>query len=75
MISAAEELLSKAGAQRFRTVLADPPWRFQNKTGKVAPGYCTGVGKAILANMTPERLERALRASRAALCASPADQR
>ncbi|MCB1933496.1 MT-A70 family methyltransferase [Accumulibacter sp.] len=39
MISAAEELLSKAGAQRFRTVLADPPWRFQNKTGKVAPEH------------------------------------
>jgi len=31
------------------------------QTGRVAPGYCTGVGKAILANMTPERLERALR--------------
>lgn len=31
------------------------------QTGKVAPGYCTGVGKAILAHMTPERLERALR--------------
>ncbi|MGI3185976.1 IclR family transcriptional regulator [Nioella aestuarii] len=31
------------------------------QTGTVAPGYCTGVGKAILAHMTPERLERALR--------------
>ena len=31
------------------------------QTGLVAPGYCTGVGKAILANMSPERLERALR--------------
>lgn len=31
------------------------------QTGRVAPGYCTGVGKAILAHMTPERLERALR--------------
>ncbi|RFU12801.1 IclR family transcriptional regulator [Rhodobacteraceae bacterium W635] len=31
------------------------------QTGRVAPGYCTGVGKAILANMTPERQERALR--------------
>lgn len=29
-------------------------------TGLVAPAYCTGVGKAILAFMTPERLERAL---------------
>ena len=31
------------------------------QTGLVAPAYCTGVGKAILAHMTPERLERALR--------------
>ena len=23
---------------KFSTVLADPPWRFQNRTGKVAPG-------------------------------------
>jgi len=29
--------------------------------GMVAPAYCTGVGKAILAFMTPERQERALR--------------
>ncbi|MGR3838292.1 MAG: IclR family transcriptional regulator [Cognatishimia sp.] len=31
------------------------------QTGRVAPAHCTGVGKAILAFMTPERLERALR--------------
>ncbi len=24
---------------RFSTILADPPWRFQNRTGKVAPEY------------------------------------
>jgi len=24
---------------RFGTILADPPWRFQNRTGKVAPEY------------------------------------
>lgn len=24
---------------RFKTVLADPPWRFQNRTGKVAPEH------------------------------------
>jgi N6-adenosine-specific RNA methylase IME4 len=23
----------------FETVLADPPWRFQNRTGKVAPEH------------------------------------
>src|SRR5260370_42499204 len=27
------------GARRFSTVLADPPWRFQNSTGKVAPEH------------------------------------
>lgn len=36
--TAAEELLS-LGADRFRTVLADPPWRFQNRTGKMAPEH------------------------------------
>jgi len=25
--------------KRFATILADPPWRFQNSTGKVAPGH------------------------------------
>ncbi|OFW07228.1 MAG: S-adenosylmethionine-binding protein [Acidobacteria bacterium RIFCSPLOWO2_02_FULL_67_36] len=36
--SAAEDLLS-LGTDRFRTVLADPPWRFQNRTGKMAPEH------------------------------------
>jgi hypothetical protein len=27
------------GATPFGTVLADPPWRFQNRTGKVAPEH------------------------------------
>lgn len=25
--------------RRFKTILADPPWQFQNKTGKVAPEH------------------------------------
>lgn len=36
---AAEDLLSAAGGRRFRTILADPPWQFQNRTGKVAPEH------------------------------------
>ena len=24
---------------RFSTILADPPWQFQNRTGKVAPEH------------------------------------
>lgn len=31
--------LLELGAGRFRTVLADPPWRFQNRTGKMAPEH------------------------------------
>jgi N6-adenosine-specific RNA methylase IME4 len=36
--TAAEELLA-LGTERFATVLADPPWRFTNRTGKVAPEH------------------------------------
>jgi N6-adenosine-specific RNA methylase IME4 len=38
-MTASESLLKFAGAHRFRTILADPPWQFQNKTGKVAPEH------------------------------------
>lgn len=34
-----QDLLKKANGQRYATVLADPPWQFQNKTGKVAPEH------------------------------------
>ena len=33
------DLLATARGQRFGTVLADPPWQFQNRTGKVAPEH------------------------------------
>ena len=33
------ELLHFAGCNRFSTVLADPPWRFINRTGKMAPEH------------------------------------
>src|SRR5580704_3887508 len=35
----AESLLSYAGETRYRTIYADPPWRFQNRTGKMAPEH------------------------------------
>ncbi len=35
----ADDLLAFAGAKRFATVLADPPWRFVNRTGKMAPEH------------------------------------
>lgn len=34
-----DDLISVAGAKRFATVLADPPWRFANRTGKMAPEH------------------------------------
>ena len=36
--SAAEDLLSQ-GLGKFGTILADPPWRFANRTGKMAPEH------------------------------------
>lgn len=33
------QLLRFAGPHRFCTVLADPPWRFVNRTGKMAPEH------------------------------------
>lgn len=32
-------LLHKLGDKTFGTILADPPWRFVNRTGKVAPEH------------------------------------
>ena len=34
-----DDFLSTLGARKFSTLLADPPWQFQNKTGKVAPEH------------------------------------
>ncbi|HEY1244013.1 MAG TPA: MT-A70 family methyltransferase [Hyphomicrobiaceae bacterium] len=39
MADAATALRAAAGGNRFPTILADPPWQFQNKTGKVAPEH------------------------------------
>ena len=33
------DLLSFCGENKYATVYADPPWRFQNRTGKVAPEH------------------------------------
>ena len=35
----AADLLAFAGDSRFKTILADPPWQFQNRTGKMAPEH------------------------------------
>ena len=37
--SAAQSLMQTAAGAKFRTILADPPWRFTNRTGKMAPEH------------------------------------
>lgn len=36
---ASSDLLSKNHGEKFSTILADPPWQFQNRTGKIAPEH------------------------------------
>ncbi len=38
-VSPSEDLLNFAKGRKFATVLADPPWQFVNRTGKVAPEH------------------------------------
>lgn len=37
-LTPADDLLAKTD-QRYTTILADPPWQFQNRTGKMAPEH------------------------------------
>lgn len=38
-MSAAEDFTTFINGRVFKTVLADPPWQFQNRTGKMAPEH------------------------------------
>lgn len=38
-LNPSQELLKVADGRLFKTIMADPPWRFQNSTGKVAPEH------------------------------------
>jgi hypothetical protein len=38
-LSPRSDLLEKYDGQRFGAILADPPWQFQNRTGKIAPEH------------------------------------
>lgn len=38
-MSVSDDLLDEVGKRKFSTVLADPPWQFQNRTGKMAPEH------------------------------------
>jgi N6-adenosine-specific RNA methylase IME4 len=33
------DLASTLGGRKFQTIMADPPWRFTNRTGKIAPEH------------------------------------
>lgn len=37
--SAAAHFSAFVAGRKFKTILADPPWQFQNRTGKVAPEH------------------------------------
>lgn len=37
--SASSDFLSFTNGRKFATVMADPPWQFMNRTGKVAPEH------------------------------------
>ncbi len=38
-MNASHDLLKFVGKRKFATILADPPWQFQNRTGKMAPEH------------------------------------
>jgi len=38
-MNAADDLLNFIGKRKFSTILADPPWQFQNRTGKMSPEH------------------------------------
>jgi len=38
-VSPVDDLLSALAHRRFGTILCDPPWQFQNRTGKIAPEH------------------------------------
>lgn len=34
-----DDFLARCAGSKFKTILADPPWQFQNRTGKIAPEH------------------------------------
>jgi len=39
MLDVTLDMKRRLGSAKFKTVLADPPWQFQNRTGKMAPEH------------------------------------
>jgi N6-adenosine-specific RNA methylase IME4 len=38
-LTPAQDLVARVGSSKFGTILADPPWQFANRTGKMAPEH------------------------------------
>jgi len=38
-LAAVRDFATELDGKRYRTILADPPWRFENRTGKMAPEH------------------------------------
>ena len=38
-LQTSESLIKFASGRKYNTIYADPPWQFQNRTGKVAPEH------------------------------------
>jgi N6-adenosine-specific RNA methylase IME4 len=38
-MSAKDDFIKELSGKKFTTILADPPWQFQNRTGKMAPEH------------------------------------
>jgi N6-adenosine-specific RNA methylase IME4 len=55
MCNAEADLRASLGKRRFATILADPPWQFSNRTGKIAPEH-TRLSR--YSTMTLEDIER-----------------
>src|ERR1700724_1627465 len=39
MADITNDILSFVGRRKFSTIVADPPWQFANRTGKIAPEH------------------------------------
>lgn len=65
-MTTSESLIQRVDGEKFSTILADPPWRFQNRTGKVAPEHYR------LSRYATMTLEEICALPVAALCDEPA---
>ncbi|MGH9400933.1 MAG: hypothetical protein ACRD2P_02365 [Terriglobia bacterium] len=48
-----DNLLKSLNDRQFGTILIDPPWRFANRTGKMAPEHKHIIEKRDMALATP----------------------